>query len=173
MGVRSPDLRRAEGFTLIELIVVMSIVAVMMFMAVPAWQSYKKAAALRSQVYNLAALLRYAQMMAVEVGEERQVVVDTAAGTYRLQPLPAGDDGSEVDTVTHWERTMSMPADVTVTVAAAAGEEAPVVQDVYFTPDGAATAVTFQISALVGAYTLSVAGASGAVRVEKAAGEPL
>lgn len=68
---------RDDGFTLIELIMVMAVAGILMAIAAPSWVNYQQAQALRNTSADLVGFLRGAQTLAV--AESTTVRVDFAA----------------------------------------------------------------------------------------------
>lgn len=124
----SRSIGNEAGFTLIELVIVMTIMAVVTLAAVPAWQQFNRTMMLRGAALQFASLLRYAQLSAVESGEERQVLVEPDTGAYQLLPLASatgnGDTSEDADSVdtnaghatNQWEIRRVLPKSVQLAV---------------------------------------------------------
>ena len=106
-GVRSAG---ADGFTLVELLVVMAILAAVVLMVAPVTSRLVAPQVLRTTASDLAALLRQTRAAAVRSGLEHTMSIDLAARSYwsegiapaRQLPsglglellLPSGGDGT-------------------------------------------------------------------------------
>ena len=163
-GIRRNKGKPAAGFTFVELLIVISIAVLLAFMAAPAWRNYTGVAALRSGAYEVASLLRYAHLTAVEEGYVRRVQIDLQEGTYWLEPLPAG-------LTAHWEKRRTFGDGVAVAVEiAGTSASASAVQEIVFQPDGTATPAVIVLRAPAGSFKVTVYEATGLVRVEKSTG---
>jgi type IV fimbrial biogenesis protein FimT len=74
-----------DGFTLIEMMVVVSIIAIMVGIAIPSVLAWMPAANLRDAAYDVKGAMIRARSAAVNEGLEHRVVFDLAARTYRMQ----------------------------------------------------------------------------------------
>ncbi|MGI6453317.1 MAG: GspH/FimT family pseudopilin [Syntrophomonadaceae bacterium] len=86
MATRSgPHIKKDEwGFTLIELIAVMALLAMALAVALPAldraWQHY----ALKADAQSLATLIRYSRQEAISAGQSQSVLFYTNNNSYRI-----------------------------------------------------------------------------------------
>jgi general secretion pathway protein H len=97
----------SPGFTLIEIVVVLAILAVATALVLPSIGRGSEALRLRSETGRVAALLREARLQAVSQRRATRVTLDRSRNTFALT---AGDPE-------HPLRELSMPAGLRVTVA--------------------------------------------------------
>lgn len=77
--VRSP-----KGFTLVELIMVMTILGIIVAMALPPYLSWRKNLGYRTTASGVIAALREARSRAITDNQPHQVIFDTANKQFRL-----------------------------------------------------------------------------------------
>jgi prepilin-type N-terminal cleavage/methylation domain-containing protein len=99
--------RRAPGFTLLELIVVLAILAVVTAFVLPSVGRGTQTLRLRSEAGRVAALLREARLQAVTQRQAMRVTLDR---TRNLVVLTAGEAESPL-------RQVELPAGLTLSVA--------------------------------------------------------
>ena len=106
---RSPGarVRASSGFTLIEIVVVLAILAVATALVLPSIGRGTEALRLRSETGRVAALLREARLQAISQRRATRVTLDRSRNTLALI---AGD-------AEHPVRELAMPAGLRVTVA--------------------------------------------------------
>jgi general secretion pathway protein H len=75
--------RREAGFTLIEMVVVLAILALVMLAAPPLFSRGKDRAELTAATREIAALLRETRSIALSHGHTEMFLVDTATGAFR------------------------------------------------------------------------------------------
>jgi len=88
----TPHQRRrggADGFTLLELIVVMGMLALALALVAPSLNSARLGMAARSAAYELAAHLRSARAAARETNEERVLTIDVEGRRYWAEGIVA------------------------------------------------------------------------------------
>lgn len=113
----------ARGFTLIEMVVVLGIVAMIAMLAMPRFQSATPRLELRAAAEALRADLRATRSAALRLNRDATLSVDVDAGVWR------GDGGSG-----------AAPRDVALTLEAARREQVgESVGRIRFFPDGGAT----------------------------------
>ena len=89
-GRRNAD-ARARGFTLIELILVMALLAVVLAVAAPTLARFFTGRTLGSEAKRLLALTRYGQSAAISRGVPMELWLSVAEGAYGLRPAPGYD----------------------------------------------------------------------------------
>jgi general secretion pathway protein H len=102
-----PGRPASAGFTLIEIVVVLAILAVATALVLPSIGRGTEVLRLRSETGRVAALLREARLQAVSQRRATRVTLDRARNTFALV---AGD-------AEHPVRELSLPAGLRVTVA--------------------------------------------------------
>lgn len=75
---------RDHGFTLVEVLVVISLLGVMMAIAISGWSSWTKVSAHSGTAREMQTVMRQAQQRAVTEGRAMCVWFDTGANTYTL-----------------------------------------------------------------------------------------
>ncbi len=75
---------RDEGYTLVEVLVVVALLGVMMAIAVSGWSSWARASQQAGTASSIRTTLRAAQQRAVTEGRSACVLFDTAADTYTV-----------------------------------------------------------------------------------------
>jgi len=86
----------AGGFTLLELVVVMAILAVISAAIAPVYVIAMDSIRMRNAKNDIIAIIRYAQEMAVRESREHRVYFDKDKGSYRLVRLAGLEDGEKV-----------------------------------------------------------------------------
>lgn len=81
----APERRKRAGFTLIELILVMSILVVVLAVAAPSLSRFFRGRTLDSEATRFLALTRYCQSRAVSEGMPVLLWIDAKQGAYGLQ----------------------------------------------------------------------------------------
>lgn len=145
MGRR--HLGRAPGFTLLELLVVLLVVAVVAGVVVPSIGRGADAIRARADVARFAATLRRARQEAITAREPRAVVVDPAA---RRVSIVAGPDGARA--------AWPLPDELVVRSVPAASLE------VRFEPHGVSSGGDFRITAHGRQFRVTVDALTGRVR---------
>jgi type II secretion system protein H len=92
---RHPSLvtRHANGFTLIELILVLALLVIITSIAAPAMSRFVRGRALDSEARRLSALMHAAQSRAVSEGAPMMLWVDEKAGGYGVEAETSGQNG--------------------------------------------------------------------------------
>ncbi len=111
-GSESPPRQRIQGFTLIELVIVVLIMTLVMVLAAPSMLRGRTAFHLRAVARDVTNSLRFARETAVTEQKEMMAVVDNQS-----QRLTISDDVGE------GARTYAMPGDIRIQGLTSAGEE--------------------------------------------------
>jgi len=147
-GARSPrHPLAARGFTLVELVVVLFLLALAAGLVLPAAGRGIETVELRAQVARFSAFLRYGREQAVVRRLAHEVRVDAEA--HRLTLIPAGSDGPKA------ERQLSSRIGISAEPPGAA---------VTFSPEGFSSGASFRLRAPGGrAYRVTVDPITGRV----------
>jgi prepilin-type N-terminal cleavage/methylation domain-containing protein len=137
----------ARGFTLLELIVTLLIVAIAVGLVAPAIGRSTEAVRTRAEVAGFSATFRHAREQAITTQQPFTVVVNPSS---RLQTVTTGED--EV----RWTRTFS----ARLTIEA----EAPSALTVRFEPQGNSSGGKFRLSAGTAAYRVTIDAVTGRVK---------
>ena len=73
----------SAGFTLLEMLVVLAIIAAASLLAMAAFNGGMRGMQLRSSARDIAAQLRFARAVAISTGEPQDVVIDPKARSWR------------------------------------------------------------------------------------------
>jgi len=149
MGHRAAALKSSRGFTLLELIVTLSVVALAVGLAVPTIARSTDAIRARADVAGFSALLRHGRERAIVTRKPHAVVVDPAA--RRVSLLAGGPEG-EV------RETRALPERLTVEA------EPPPALIVRFEPQGGGSGGDFRLSSGGVVYRVTVDALTGRVR---------
>jgi prepilin-type N-terminal cleavage/methylation domain-containing protein len=137
----------ARGFTLLELIVTLLIVAIAVGLVAPAIGRSTEAVRTRAEVAGFSATFRHAREQAITTQQPFTVVVNPSS---RLQTVTTGED--EV----RWTRTFS----ARLTIEA----ETPSALTVRFEPQGNSSGGEFRLSAGTAAYRVTIDAVTGRVK---------
>jgi type II secretion system protein H len=111
MTRRALQRRRRAGFTLIELIVVMMLMAVMLAVAAPQLTGFMAGRGVLEEGRRLLALTRFAQNEAVAQGEPMQLWIRPETGEYGIRPASPLAMLDEADTMNFTcEKSLSLEA---------------------------------------------------------------
>ena len=92
-GKPTSDARRQQGFTLIELMLVLILLTIVISLVTPTLQSFFGGRDLDSEIRRFVSLTHYAQDRAVSEGVPMFLWVDPKAGAYGLQQETGYTDG--------------------------------------------------------------------------------
>jgi len=133
--------RRARGFTLVELVLVMVLLTVVASLVAPRMSSFFRGRALSAEAQRFLSLTHYAQSRAVAEGVPVLLWIDPRRSAYGLEVQGAHSTGADHD--------VTYEADPSVTLQLPAVTDAPVSEDdderlglpenlaaIRFTPDG-------------------------------------
>lgn len=147
----------SAGFTLLEMLVVLAIIAAASLMAMAAFGGGMRGMQLRSSAKEIAAQLRFARAVAISTGEPQDVVIDPQGRSWR------GAKG----------RSGSLPGEGEVVfTGAAAGQFADTADSegkgvVRFFPDGAATGGRVRLLANGAGWDVDVRWLTGEVAMRR------
>ena len=85
--------RLSCGFTLIELILVFTVIGILLVASIPRFQQTQERLRVEQSAFDLTQLLRYAHALAAAQGNEIVWVWNASARRARLLALTVGDDG--------------------------------------------------------------------------------
>lgn len=148
---------RSAGFTLLEMLVVLVIIAIAMVLAMAAFGGGMRGMQLHTSAKQIAAQLRFARAVAISSGEAQDFVIDPKARSWR------GAKG----------RSGSLPGDGEVVfTGAAATQFADVADDagkgvVRFFPDGAATGGRVRLLANNAGWDVDVRWLTGEIELRR------
>ena len=139
----------ARGFTLLELVVTLMVLAVAVALVAPSIGRSTEAIRVRAEVARFAALLRHAREQAITTQSVHAFVVDPAAHRVRVV---AGDEVRE---------TRALPEDMIVEA------DPPPALSVRFDPEGTSTGGDFHLATGTARYRVTIDRLTGRVRTER------
>jgi type II secretion system protein H len=139
----------ADGFTLLELIVTLAIVAVVVGLTIPTIGRSTETIRVRAEVAGFSALLRHARERAIVTQTPQAVVVDVIG--HRISVRAGGPEGE-------LRETRVLPARVTVEATP------PPALTVRFEPQGGSSGGDFRLASGAIAYRVTVDALTGRVR---------
>jgi general secretion pathway protein H len=151
---RSPARRSSAGFTLLELLVCLVILAFVAALVPPMLARTAERSALRGAVSSLSAELRLARSGAIAANAVRGVVIDPDRRSFG--PLARPD-------------RHRLPDSASVVVRTAAAARVPAGSAIRFFPNGSSTGGEIAVAAGTTGYLVSVNWLTGRVRVEELA----
>ncbi|MCX7723080.1 MAG: prepilin-type N-terminal cleavage/methylation domain-containing protein [Verrucomicrobiae bacterium] len=110
-------LPRGRGFTLIELIVVMALLATVLAVAAPSLSRFFRARTLDSEARRFIALTRYAQSRAVAEGVPMELWIDVERGVYGLR--------AESTYIEHDDKAVEFTLDTSLQIEVEPGQGQP------------------------------------------------
>ncbi len=154
--------RRSSGFSLLEMILVMALIAAASLLAVSAFGNGMQGVKLRAGAKDVAAQMRFARAVAISSGEPQDVIIDPKARQWqgakgRTGKLP--DVGEVV--FTGARATQFEPDEKNIGKGT-----------VRFFPDGAATGGRVRLLANGGGWDVDVGWLTGDVRVKRVQDTP-
>ncbi len=160
---------RTSGFTLIELILVMTILAIAVSFTAPALANFFRGRTLDYEARRLLALTRQGQSRAVSEGLPMELWFDTSRGAYGLEAEPSYEPAdSKASTFVLDNQmqiqisTLSSPAlgnsvsSASTTVAAAQKSNHPSLPKIRFLPDGSISESSPQMLRVIGRDGMSL-----------------
>jgi len=158
LGVRSikrARRRKSAGFTLIEIMVVMVIIALIMGLVATSMSRSISGAEARAASRKLVASLRYTRARAIIDKAEQVFLVDTETRSYQA---PGRDK-------------VELPEGVDLTITTASSElVTDAVSGIRFFPDGGSTGGHIELTVNKREYRVNVAWLTGETQLEKAEG---
>jgi len=140
----------ARGFTLLELIVTLVVVAVAVALVAPTIGRSTETLRTRAEVAGFSATFRHARERAITTRQQYTVVVNP---TNRLVMVTTGED--EVQ----WTRTLSSRVDIRA--------ETPAALTVHFEPQGTSSGGAFHLTSGKISYRVTVDAVTGRVRNQR------
>lgn len=140
----------ARGFTLLELIVTLSVIALAVGLALPAIGRSTETVRARAEVAGFSAVLRHAREQAITRRQPHKVVVEPVA---RRVTVLGGDD--EV------RRTRVLPERLTIEAVSASS------LTVRFEPEGSSSGGEFRLTSGTTVYRVTVDAVTGRVRATR------
>ena len=145
----------SRGFTLLEIVLVMAIIALATVLAAAAMTGGFKGMQLKASAKEIASNLRYTRTQAIATGQPQRFVIDPAKHAWQA---PSAHHGSIPDKV-GIEFTGAREAQVN---GAPSGQGA-----IEFFPDGAATGGRIRLTAGTAAWDIDVAWLTGQVKLRQ------
>ncbi len=124
------DLARAGGFTLVELVLVVIILAVILGLAVPNFKNSFSRLLLQQTASDLSYAMQYAQSRAIQNGLQEKLVFDEQRKTYVLHEERDDEETGEKEFAAprgRWGRVRAVPGRITLEI---------VPDEINFFPDG-------------------------------------
>jgi len=84
-----------QGFSLIEVMVVLILISLSMFLATPLLSGFSKTAELKGATKKISAILRYSRSEAVNRGKVYQVLFDSDLRQVNVQPIEEKEEDEE------------------------------------------------------------------------------
>lgn len=147
-------LDRNEGFSLLETVVVLAILALVMAVAMPLLKTSTPGRELRMQAQEIAALLRYGRTLAIRDNREVGVAIDVER--RRIEIEGAG-------------RPVLLPQSTGLKVLTARGQVIAQTASIVFTPQGGSSGGSVEISDGKTVATIAVSWLTADVRTSVAA----
>lgn len=148
-----PEQQAARGFTLIEFLVVMTLIALLATMATPMIRRVTPRVELQTAAEGLRGELRLARSMAIHDNREAWLSIDVASGAYQRD---------------HSSATRSVPPAIELSLLTARGEQIDeTVGSIRFFPDGTSTGGTVRLVRDGHAYDVAVDWFDGRVSVNE------
>jgi general secretion pathway protein H len=148
--------RRASGFSLLEVLLVMMLIAAMSILAAAAVTGGFAGMRLRAEAKEIAAQLRYTRAQAISTGQAQRFLIDPAAHTWLAPDNRKGEIQKTFGVAFYGAREVQPMRGVGA---------------IQFFPDGASTGGRVQLSAKGAAWNVDIAWLTGEVKVVR--GEPV
>ena len=151
-----PPQQAERGFTLAELVILIAVIGILSFMAVPAFLSYYQAATLKSDAQQFAAMINQARELAIK--ENGNVCVKLSSPTQMKYVLNSCTGTAWVGAGTDASGNVNLPPGITATADA---------NPIFNYVGSALPAATFTLTNTQTSATLTVSVvASGRVRIQ-------
>jgi prepilin-type N-terminal cleavage/methylation domain-containing protein len=166
-AIRNPQSAIQSGFTLLELVVVVSIVSVIFALALPALGDGLRRWRLQGAVQEVATILKFARNQSVAGRAPVQVVLDRSRNVYWLDSAEHDPQSALDEVVEKGIRLYAMPAGIRLGGIAVAGADPGVERvGILFFPRGSSTGAEVEVrDEKGGAYWISVDTMTGHARV--------
>ena len=139
--------RHNSGFTLVELLVVLAMIALLVTLARPMYRAVVPSARVRADVLELAASLRQSRNRAISGGRTITVLFDTEQSRYSIESIV-----EELSTRTELKTIRP-------------GDSEDGILRLEFYPDGSSTGASIELSGATIAFQLDVDWLTGRIRV--------
>ncbi|MDI1254244.1 GspH/FimT family pseudopilin [Thermomonas sp.] len=149
--------QRSSGFSLLEMILVMALIAAASLLAVAAFGGGMQGMKLRAGAKNVAAQMRFARAVAISSGQPQDVIIDPAGRHWQGAKGRSGDLPNVGEVVFTGARATQF----------APGEQNDAKGTVRFFPDGAATGGRVRLLANGGGWDVDVAWLTGEVKLKR------
>lgn len=160
-------LRTSQGFTMIELVIMVALVGILTAVAVPSFIQMRNSLNYRGAARDVASILRNARSLAISENREYQVDIDTVNRQYRLR---RGDRVSGSANWTIIKDYVALPAGVSIATSEPTS--------LFFRPNGSAAfnpdgdgdttndeTVTIRDAGGTTKYTITMSPVTGRIRV--------
>ena len=132
--------RDRDGFTLIELVVVLTLIAILSAAILPEMRGSMEETVLRATARDLVAACQAANARAVASGQAQQLILDTGAHRYRIEALREPSERGQAAAGPDAGEKGRLDARITVEVVRADGASAGAPMRLEFQPDGTSSA---------------------------------
>ncbi len=159
---RRTSARTSDGFTLLELLVVITLLGIMFAIGVPSWRAYQSSQQLISSTRDVVSMMRHAQGSAVSNSSTTRIDF-SANGKTVTEYLATTTLASTTATYTQVAR-IDFPNDVTVSSSSFTARTGGASASLYFFSRGTATDGRVVLRRGTGAtHTITVEGVTGRV----------
>jgi prepilin-type N-terminal cleavage/methylation domain-containing protein len=152
---------RDHGFTLIELVLVMMILAIFLAVAVPQLRGFMSGSAARDAATQVIALAQYARAKAAADSVVYRLSINEATGEYQLTAGSADGTGQFSELGNEFGQMFSLPTGMKVTVqrlnSALPSSTTASLGDIEFRPDGSSDSAVIRLTDAQGIETLIAA----------------
>src|SRR6478672_5768767 len=149
--------RRASGFSLLEVMLVMMLIAAMSVLAAAAVTGGFAGMRVRAEAKQIAAQLRYTRAQAISTGQSQKFLIDPAAHTWLAPNNRKGDVAKAFGVSFYGAREVQPMRGVGA---------------IQFFPDGASTGGRVQLTAKGAAWNIDIAWLTGEVKLTRGEASP-